>query len=133
MHATPNTQRCAPRWWKITQTSVFMWILTIEDNYTRHSCFHLRLPSHLPPPVTCSLFFLQNTNPHASVDAEETVWLNENKEQLLVCSVSHHPHFYYFYLPSLFIISLCPTSVSHSSPGSSLSPKKPSRWISVCS
>lgn len=137
-HVTLKPQRRAPRWWKnITQTR---WILTIEDNYARHSYFHQcpssPTPPH-PPTVTCSLFFccffLQKTNPRASLDAEETVWLNENKEQLLVCSVSHHPHFYYFYLLPLFIISLRPTSVSHSSPGSPLSPKKPSRWISVCS
>lgn len=131
---TLKPQRCAPRWWNITQTR---WILTIEDNYARHSYFHQCPSSPTPPPPTdCHVlfvFFLQKTNPRASVDAEETVWLNENKEQLLVCSMSHHPHFYYFYLLPLFIISLRPTSVSHNSPGSSLSPKKPSCWISVCS
>lgn len=134
---TLKPQRCAPRWWKnITQTR---WILAIEDNYTRHSYFHQCPSSPTPPPrrlsrALCFLFFfLQKTNPRASLGAEETVWLNKNKEQLLVCSVSHHPHFYYFYLLPLFIISLRPTSVSHNSPGSSLSPKKPSRWISVCS
>lgn len=87
--------------------------------------------SLLPPTVTWSLFFLQKANPRASADAEETVWLNKNKEQLLVCSVSHHPHFYYF-LPPSSIYNFSPSYICLTQLSGELFVTKKA-WISVCS
>lgn len=68
VHVTLKPQRRAPRWWKnITQTR---WILTIEDNYARHSYFHQCPSSPTPPPrrlsralcFFCFFFFKKQTH-----------------------------------------------------------------------
>lgn len=61
VHVTLKPQRCAPRWWNITQTR---WILTIEDNYARHSYFHQCPSSPTPPPhrLSRALCFFSSKN-----------------------------------------------------------------------